>query len=1657
MKLIPASFKKACPVACHGALLILATGTSWGQVNPAFSCITYLDATPKFIRDEGKAELVKDVVLQCSGGSPGTTAIMNVQIFLNTNVTSKVLSYPWNEALLFINEPASPIIDVNAFQGRQSGPNTVVFLDVPIPTPATGGITTLRISNIRVEATRLNSGISLREPSQVVMFISAASSSSLPINNPQRTVAIVAPGLNFALRTSADTPVFGLDLQQPSGQNAALVASTTASGGTVNHLLKFSELFATAFNKRNVATSAAAPSVVSNQNTLGTNYNTESGYYNSSFPATNGLNTAGLATNGTRFMVKFNNIPAGVALYATTSPIATASSVGAAAKLIATDANGAGVFNEVTQTTTASCTGCSGLAGIAPIAVVNGSGTAVWEVLASNAAELDQFTFGLVVAYATPKSGSAIVAGSLGSLGSPADDLSTAPVPRFEPLVSATAKTCSNANCLVIPNSINLIYQKGSAIAPSMTITIKSTGGPLNYSATAISGPPISGLGGDSPAGSWLSVTSSSTLTPADLTVTADPASLPVGVFAGYISVLAPGAPNNPQWVYVQLTVTAASGGATASSPMVCNGNAGVPPLARAEGATELMGDLVLYCTGGTPTASGAPVPLTNIQLSLNTEISSRLLNSNLSEALLLIDEPNPPVQVPCTTSTCTINGVGPTGVNYLSGTTPNVFQCRLVGPGLLSWSVPIDPPSMGNTRVVRFTNVRANVTRLGISPTFVPTQAIATVSAPGIAIPNPQQTVAYIQSGKIVDFAEWGGVKLSSLTFQKQGGANAPLVAFSTAVGGIGNFAFNVKEGLASVFRKRTNGTTGSTPLSQNYPGYIYNTESGFYNLSFVPTNGLNLAGLASQGTRLMAKFNNVPAGVKLYVTVSQTNVSSPGAQLIATDAQGSGAYSPVAQTTTALFGATQFGIAPVTITGGSGVAVWEITASDPLQQETLRFGILVAYAAPVAGSTAVAGLFAPTTTIDSADSTAPIPRFDERGYVAPGCFSNCSIFTPSSISAAVVEGSVAPAPQTISFSPNGVPFFTKFTTNQQWISVSPAGAILPASVVISFNTAGLAPGNYAGSVNTDSGASIPVTLNVFASGSTAKAALTSPLPGSALTSSSITFNWNVGVNVTQYQLMVGTAGVGSSDLFNQTPGSGRSQLVTNLPTDSRTVYVRLGSLISGAWQLNDYTFTGGRNTVSVTVTSVPPGVIFSSEGQGCDSYSSHPPEFYLAYTTPRTLTWTAGANCSLNAAFFPGPAGTYSFDHWEDNSRSSIRTVVAPASDSTYTAYFQLNGPTTCIFSFGSTSASVGAASGTKTFPYTSNILSCSLTPTSNAIWLNPSLSFDSTISYTYEANFGPARTGIITFGDKTFTVTQAASTGTATDSGPLAVSGSTQTLTFRFSHPQGYQQLGVVNALINKYLTGDGACYIAYSQPSQVLYLVNDQGPASGLSPALTLGATGSVSNSQCTIFSNGSSASGSGSVLTLTLNVSFKAAFTGNKVIYLAAQTVFDVSSGWQTLGVSQIPEPTLTYPRAAAMSPPTATTTNQTISFTYQDATSANSLQTVWALTNTAIDGRQACYVAYYAPGNTLYLYPDNGDGAAATNIPLTGTNTIQNSQCQVNAAGSSVVKNGNQLTLNLNMTFKSAFSGPKGVWTAAQTLGGVQTSPWKAVGAWLVP
>src|SRR2546422_9887899 len=84
-----------------------------------------------------------------------------------------------------------------------------------------------------------------------------------------------------------------------------------------------------------------------------------------------------------------------------------------------------------------------------------------------------------------------------------------------------------------------------------------------------------------------------------------------------------------------------------------CFASGAVTAPARSEDLTALVGDLVLSCIGGVPTAFGSPIPQVNIQIFLNTALTSRLLTTSgsgiqYSEALLLLDDPAPTNQFAC-------------------------------------------------------------------------------------------------------------------------------------------------------------------------------------------------------------------------------------------------------------------------------------------------------------------------------------------------------------------------------------------------------------------------------------------------------------------------------------------------------------------------------------------------------------------------------------------------------------------------------------------------------------------------------------------------------------------------------------------------------------------------------------------------------------------------------------------------------------------------------------------------------------------------------------------------------------------------------------------------------------------------------------------------
>lgn len=102
--------------------------------------------------------------------------------------------------------------------------------------------------------------------------------------------------------------------------------------------------------------------------------------------------------------------------------------------------------------------------------------------------------------------------------------------------------------------------------------------------------------------------------------------------------------------------------------------------------------------------------------------------------------------------------------------------------------------------------------------------------------------------------------------------------------------------------------------------------------------------------------------------------------------------------------------------------------------------------------------------------------------------------------------------------------------------------------------------------------------------------AALTSPAPNTQLSGSGVTFGWSAGRGVTQYQLWLGTTGVGSSNVYNSGALTTTSASVTGLPTNGVNLYARLSSLVNGAWQYADYVYTQAGTAAPATMTLPAP-----------------------------------------------------------------------------------------------------------------------------------------------------------------------------------------------------------------------------------------------------------------------------------------------------------------------------------------------------------------------------------------------------------------------------------------------------------------------------------
>jgi hypothetical protein len=487
--------------------------------------------------------------------------------------------------------------------------------------------------------------------------------------------------------------------------------------------------------------------------------------------------------------------------------------------------------------------------------------------------------------------------------------------------------------------------------------------------------------------------------------------------------------------------------GGTGTNPLTCQTNVTVTPQLRGEGYTEQTGDITLSCTGGTQLAYGAQIPLVNITVFYNTTVTSRLFTNatNASEALLMIDEPGSGLtggfgttlpQLLCTTpltgatSGASSAGCGPLTVGTFSTTLggqnnytpvvgsaqgPNVYQGIVSGNSVTFFGVPALAPTTTGTRVYRITNVRVNAVPLngGSASGAQPVQASISISgATSLSISQSSLSVGFVQSGLTATLGS------AVTTLAQCTGVTASNVGFATFAENFGTaFKTRVVPGTNTAYAGQINNPletdqpTAGTVLTpnQNTPGGIYNSESNF----IFPVSG-GTAGLADYGTRLKAIFNNIPAGVNVFVSITNvtnniTQVTAPSpvggtslssyAQLVSSETindgnAGTSGFFPAVTGTQNASGSGSAFLAAIPITNGTGQAVWEVVNTNPNAQETFQFGVYITYTAnvsqssPAVGTSTVNLSYAPTATSGAASSSLTIPRFTADATAARTLF---------------------------------------------------------------------------------------------------------------------------------------------------------------------------------------------------------------------------------------------------------------------------------------------------------------------------------------------------------------------------------------------------------------------------------------------------------------------------------------------------------------------------------------------------------------------------------------------------------------------------------------------------------------------------------------------
>ncbi len=495
------------------------------QAQPVLTCQSV--AVPVIVAAEGITERTGDIVMSCTGGTPGVRVTGNFSVFLNVNITNHVSGNTVTDVVFTIDNGSGPQ-PVNT-PGTLVATNQLVYNGLSF-TLSSSGAALLRIANIRAAANLAGLG-----PNNPVNAFLAFNLPGPPSTNSQLLVATA----ERALYASFSSKIVCAPNGSPLPDNPASFASFLASRSIFNST-RVTEGFADAFTPR-----SAPPN-------LNANSGTRIIVHYSGFPASALLFVPDVIAGSDAVQPTaagdFGFVPSGGRY----SPNVNGSLL--LARVVNTDANGAG--GSVVYVPGPPGSGVVNLDSMSELTITHGQAFAVYEVVDSdpNAIEFAQFPTVLGLAPGASTGVQTFETVSLAPVSTVYTATSTDPIPRYQALAPAT-------DC-------NLLNDCGAAYFPKLFVDTT----PLQYTAQAggnyqVAYTRVNNQGGGNMlwntsirytnGSGWLRVDPTSGINNATIRVDALPGSLTAGIYNATLTVDA-GQIAGSRAVPITLTVSAA-------------------------------------------------------------------------------------------------------------------------------------------------------------------------------------------------------------------------------------------------------------------------------------------------------------------------------------------------------------------------------------------------------------------------------------------------------------------------------------------------------------------------------------------------------------------------------------------------------------------------------------------------------------------------------------------------------------------------------------------------------------------------------------------------------------------------------------------------------------------------------------------------------------------------------------------------------------------------------------------------------------------------------------------------------------------------------------------------------------------------------------------